>query len=181
MSKEHKKISKWLSLILRHKPEAVGIALDNEGWAELDTLIRAMRKQNLGVTHELIEKVVETNDKQRFRISDDGKRIRASQGHSIDVDLGYTKREPPPCLYHGTACKNLHSIWAHGIQARKRQHVHLSSDIPTATAVGMRHGKPCILMIDTWQMHKDGRAFYLADNNVWLTECVPAGYITEIL
>ena len=170
-------ISKLLSLVLRHKPQAIGITLDAEGWAPVDELLDALRAHGTPLSHAELQEVVATNDKQRFRIDGAGERIRANQGHSIPVDLALTPREPPELLYHGTADRFLAGIRQHGLQKRSRQHVHLSPDEQTAHTVGHRHGKPVILRIRAGRMHRDGYVFYLSDNGVWLTEQVPAEYI----
>ncbi|MHB0936382.1 MAG: RNA 2'-phosphotransferase [Armatimonadota bacterium] len=170
-------ISKLLSLVLRHQPEAIGVTLDAEGWVRIDELLNALHAHGTPLSRAELQEVVETNDKQRFRIDDAGERIRANQGHSIPVDLALTPREPPELLYHGTADRFLAGIRQHGLQKQSRQHVHLSPDEPTAHAVGRRHGKPVILRIRAGQMHRDGYPFFLSDNGVWLTEHVPAEYI----
>ncbi len=176
--KETKKISKFLSLILRHNPAAVGIELDHEGWANVAELITKINaKKGWGLTVEQLDHVVATNNKKRFAYSQDGRRIRANQGHSIQVDLGLEAVDPPAILYHGTATRFLDSIMEQGLISKSRQHVHLSWDIETATTVGKRHGKVVILQIDCANMLADGHLFYLSENNVWLTDHVPVKYI----
>lgn len=170
--------SKFLSLVLRHRPEAIGLQLDPEGWLEIDQLIRAANERGNSITLEQLHEVVATSDKQRFGLSDDGLRIRANQGHSIrDVDLDLQPREPLDVLYHGTVQPFLESIRQHGLQKRSRNHVHLSADEATATKVGRRRGKPIILTVDANAMHQDGHTFYLSTNGVWLTENVPPAYL----
>ncbi|QQC63182.1 RNA 2'-phosphotransferase [Paraburkholderia ginsengisoli] len=187
----HAAVSRLLSKILRHEPEMVGIRLDRQGWVSVDELIRAIertaRNANASkrlrtlptVTRELILAVVATNEKQRFSLSQDGLRIRAAQGHSIGVDLGYADMEPPAVLYHGTAWSNWESIAADGLTPRTRHAVHLSTDVNTATRVGARHGQPLVLVVDAAQMHADGYSFARSDNGVWLTPAVPTAYLSK--
>lgn len=176
---ENKRISKFLSLILRHQPETINLKLDENGWAEVDELITKSAKGRMHFSFEDLEEVVETNNKKRFAFNEDKTRIRASQGHSIDIDLALKTMQPPDFLYHGTAEANISSILENGIEKRSRQHVHLSADKETATKVGMRHGKPVILTIRTKEMHEDGIAFYLSANEVWLTDFINAKYISK--
>jgi len=166
-----------LSLVLRHKPEEIDLTLDSKGWAKVTDLLEQLAKYKKKTTREELEHMVETNSKQRFRISDDGTRIRASQGHSIDIDLDLEPIAPPEFLYHGTASRFLKSIRQKGLNSRNRKHVHLSSDLDTATKVGMRHGTPAILRVEAQRMHQAGYKFYLSDNEVWLTETVPLQYL----
>lgn len=170
--------SKLLSFILRHKPEAFGIALDKEGWAEIESLIAATANTDQSLDHELINKVVITSDKKRFAISEDGLRIRAVQGHSTDqVDIAYTEKVPPSVLYHGTATRFLDAIHRDGLLPGSRQYVHLSNDRTTALAVGRRHGQPVVIEVDALAMYQQGFKFYQADNGVWLVEHVPFRFI----
>ena len=173
-----KKISKFLSYILRHHPELIDLNLDEKGWANVNEIIAKSANDNQGFTFEELNEIVETNDKKRFVFNEDKTRIRANQGHSIGIDLNLKPQQPPELLYHGTAQANVDSILKNGIEKRSRQHVHLSLDIETATKVGMRHGKPIILTISTGKMFKDGILFYLSENNVWLTDFVNPCYIT---
>lgn len=175
--KEQKKISKFLSLILRHKPEAVGITLDPQGWASTAELLTKAHYKGLPLTMGQLREVVENNDKKRFVLSRDEGKIRASQGHSIPVDLGLVEQEPPQVLYHGTAASNLRSIREQGINKKSRQHVHLSGDVPTAMKVGGRHGKPVVLEVNSLDMHRQGKKFYLSENGVWLTDEIPPEFI----
>lgn len=181
MTEQHKKkISKFLSYVLRHHPELINLNLDENGWANVDELItRSKRDPHEGISFEELDEIVETNDKKRFIFNEDKTRIRANQGHSIDINLALIPQKPPEFLYHGTAQSNIDSIFEKGIEKRNRQHVHLSQDIETATKVGMRHGKPIILTINTKQMFDDGIEFYLSENNVWLTEFVDIKYISQ--
>lgn len=169
--------SKFLSYVLRHKPESIGLGLDPEGWASISELID---KASIPITLELLNEVVTTNDKKRFAISSDGLFIRANQGHSIKVDLGLEPKEPPEFLYHGTATRFLTSIKEKGLVPKNRQYVHLSIDQETAVKVGQRHGKPVVLTIPALQMHKHGHQFFQAQNGVWLTDNVPKEYIHPI-
>ena len=171
--------SKLLSYVLRHKPETIGLTLDNNGWAKVDELLNQLKIHGHDIDAALLNEVVEKNNKKRFKFSDDRTQIRASQGHSITIDLGYTPQPPPEILYHGTAVQHLESILKEGIIKKSRQHVHLSKDTDTAMSVGSRHGKPVILNILAADMYKDGYHFYLSDNGVWLTDEVPARYITR--
>lgn len=168
--------SKFLSLVLRHRPEVIGLSLDEAGWADIDTLIR-LSQAHKPLTRALIEQVVEANSKQRFAISDDGRRIRANQGHSIEIELGLQPLAPPGLLYHGTATRFVEAIRREGLAKRSRQHVHLSADADTATAVGARHGQPAVLIVRAGEMAAAGHAFFRSENGVWLTDAVPAGFI----
>jgi putative RNA 2'-phosphotransferase len=172
------KHSKFLSYVLRHKPDAVGIVLDEEGWADIDALIAAAATHGEPLTRELIQQIVDENDKKRFAISADGRRIRAVQGHSVSVDLKLTPQTPPAQLFHGTATRFVQSIRAEGLHSSNRQHVHLSPDEKTAVHVGSRHGKPVVLIVNSGAMHAAGHVFYFSANGVWLTEAVPAQFIT---
>lgn len=169
--------SKFLSLVLRHKPEEIGIKLDREGWVDIETLLRHLKKAGRAITRTELDTLVATSDKKRFTISEDGRRIRAAQGHSVKVDLGLAPQVPPVELYHGTASASLDDIFAQGLVPGRRQQVHLSPDPETARLVGRRHGKPVVLRVETAQMHEDGHLFYRADNGVWLTDNVPARYL----
>lgn len=172
-----KSTSKFLSLILRHKPEVIGLELDEQGWAEVPELLEKAAQQNRHISRELLEIVVSTNDKKRFAFNEDGTRIRASQGHSVTVDLDLQQQEPPEHLYHGTVSKFIQAIREEGLQKMSRQHVHLSGDKETAHKVGSRRGSPVILVVRAGQMQRDGFSFYLSENGVWLTDHVPATYI----
>jgi putative RNA 2'-phosphotransferase len=163
--------SKHLSLVLRHDPGSVGLTLDAAGWADVPKLLTAMK-----MTREQLDEVVRDNSKKRFEFNPDGTKIRASQGHSVEVDLGYEEKEPPETLYHGTANKLLDVLIAEGIKKMSRQHVHLSKDVKTAIEVGRRHGPPVVLEVFARMMHADGHKFYLSTNGVWLTDHVPSKY-----
>ena len=171
-------ISKLLSLVLRHKPETINISLDEQGWTNVQELIVQLNKYNYAIIFEILEYVVKSDKKSRFSFNEDKTEIRANQGHSIDVALGYEAKEPPIVLYHGTAERFLGSIMKTGLQKKKRHHVHLSADTQTAIAVGQRYGKPALLQIQARGMFVRGYQFYFSDNNVWLTDYVPLEYIT---
>jgi len=174
-TQEIRRISKFLSLILRHKPEKIGLTLDKNGWAEVSDILE---KSNLKFTMETLEEVVSTNDKQRFSFNEDKTKIRANQGHSLKtIDLELAPQIPPAFLYHGTVLKFLQNIKLDGLKKMSRQHVHLSPDRQTATIVGKRRGAPLILSIRSGQMHADGYPFYLSKNGVWLADHVPPDYI----
>jgi putative RNA 2'-phosphotransferase len=168
--------SKFISLVLRHQPDVIGLTLDDAGWAGIDDLIR-LSQGHKPLTRALIDAVVEHNNKQRFAISEDGQRIRANQGHSINVELGLMPITPPAMLYHGTATRFVDSIQRQGLLKRGRQHVHLSADDDTATKVGMRHGAPVVLIVHAAAMATAGHLFFCSDNRVWLTDAVPATFI----
>jgi len=176
--KENIKISKFLSLILRHKPEIIGIQLDENGWANVNELINKINLSGTPIDFQVLKHIVDTNNKKRFSFNDSYTSIRASQGHSLNIELGYQPHKPPDILYHGTALKNVNSILENGILKNDRQHVHLSTEIETAKTVGGRHGKPVVFKIVALQMHEDNFSFYLSDNNVWLTEHIPSKYLT---
>lgn len=169
--------SKFLSYVLRHAPDSIGLILDAQGWADIAELIDRANASGQKLDLATLQAVAAESDKKRFTISEDGKRIRAAQGHSVTVELGHEAIEPPPILYHGTATRFFDSIREKGLVAGNRQQVHLSSDADTARKVGERHGKPVILTIDTRRMFKDGIRFFQADNGVWLTDVVPVTYI----
>ena len=170
-------LSKFLSFILRHRPDSIGISLDSQGWVSVDELIAKSQVAGTHFTREDLLLVVETSDKKRFSLSDDAHKIRAAQGHSVTVDLGLTPQEPPTILYHGTATRFVASILAEGLKPKSRQQVHLSPDEATAQRVGQRHGKPTILKVDALSMHRQGFKFFLADNGVWLIDQVPPEFL----
>jgi putative RNA 2'-phosphotransferase len=170
--------SKFLSLVLRHDPGRIGITLDAAGWVEVDALLGAAAAAGVALDRATLERVVAGNDKQRFAFSADGARIRASQGHSVRVELGLEPVAPPEVLFHGTAARFVESIRAGGLRPGSRTHVHLSPDEATAVAVGRRHGGPVVLRVAALAMHRDGHAFFRSENGVWLTGAVPARYLT---
>ncbi len=171
------KTSKFLSFVLRHHPDSIGLILDEAGWAEVAELLEKARRAGKALTMELLEYVVAHNDKKRFEFNADHSRIRASQGHSIAVELGYRPETPPETLYHGTALRFLESIRQQGLIKGNRHHVHLSTDRQTMLEVGARHGQPVLLTINAGKMHRDGFEFYLSTNRVWLVDHVPVDYI----
>lgn len=179
MTPANVKLSRFLSLVLRHRPAAIGISLDNEGWVDVNTLLDAARKCGTHISRATLDEVVFSNDKQRFAFSADGLRIRANQGHSIAVRLHLEPKVPPELLYHGTATRFLESIIATGLEKRGRQYVHLSATPETARNVGARHGKPMVLVILAARMHAEGHLFYVSSNGVWLTDAVPSAFIRE--
>lgn len=172
---ERVKISKFLSLILRHKPEEIDLVLDKNGWANVNDIIDKYKELNLDFN--IIKKIVDTSEKKRFQLSEDQSKIRASQGHSIPVDLDLQNVDPPEILYHGTATRFIESIKKNGLCSKERNHVHLTHDIKTAMEVGKRYGKPIILIIKATEMYKQGMQFYLSENDVWLTNNVPVKFI----
>ena len=176
--KENKKLSKFLSLVLRHQPELIGIELDEQGWANVAELRRKAAVYGKPFSMEVLEFVVDTNSKKRFAFTYDKRKIRASQGHSVEIDLGYEPKVPPEILYHGTTAHVVESILKSGLDKRKRMHVHLSADPETALTVGARHGKPVIFEVAAKKMEAAGHLFYLSENGVWLTDAVPAEFLT---
>lgn len=177
MSSRDVKISKLLSLVLRHEPGRIGIRLDQSGWTAVDGLLDALNSHGFPLTRGELERVVGGNDKRRFSFSEDGRRIRASQGHSVEVELGYEPQTPPQRLYHGTVERFLPSIKEQGLIKGARHHVHLSPDRETAGRVGQRRGRHVIIEVEAGRMHADGFLFYRSENGVWLTEHVPARYL----
>lgn len=169
--------SKLLSLVLRHRPETVGVTLDRAGWIGIDDLLRALAKYDRPLTRAELDAVVAESDKQRFVIDRSADRIRANQGHSIDVDLGLPESVPPVVLYHGTPTRNLQAIQADGLRNQGRHAVHLSANAETAHRVGARRGAHAVLEVDAAAMHRDGHRFAVSANGVWLTDCVPARYL----
>jgi putative RNA 2'-phosphotransferase len=188
-SAEVTSVSRLLSRVLRHEPELVGLKLDAGGWADIEKLLLAIHRASRAVgapkrlrslptvDRTLLDRVVLENDKRRFTISEDGKCIRAAQGHSVQVDLGYRYAEPPEILFHGTAAASLASIERQGLVPKSRHAVHLSSTSESARAVGARHGRPVVLIVLAGRMHQEGHRFSRADNGVWLTEWVPPNYL----
>ncbi|MDJ0576046.1 MAG: RNA 2'-phosphotransferase [Xenococcaceae cyanobacterium MO_234.B1] len=171
------KVSKFLSFVLRHKPETIGLELDPQGWAEVDMLIDLAQRKGMHLTRSIVKQVVATNEKKRFSLNEDKSKIRANQGHSIKVDLALIPQKPLEYLFHGTATRFVESISLQGLRRRNRNQVHLSSDESTAIQVGQRHGKPVVLKIQAEKMYHAGFSFFLSDNGVWLTNHVPPQYI----
>ena len=172
-------LGRFLSLVLRHKPEAAFLRLDEHGWADVDRLLAGCAQAGHPLNREDLERIVRENDKQRYRFDETGKRIRANQGHSVPVELDLREAQPPARLYHGTAVRFLGSIRREGITRQSRQQVHLSAETKTAWQVGARHGVPVVLPVDAAAMAADGHAFWLSDNGVWLCREVPWRYVLE--
>lgn len=171
------RLSKFLSYVLRHRPDAIGLELDDGGWVEVEALLRLGRVDGKAITRAELDEVVATNAKQRFAFSEDGARIRASQGHSVDVELGYEAAVPPAELFHGMVARALDGIRARGLLRMRRHHVHLSADRETAARVGQRRGAAVVLGVRAGAMHDAGFAFFVSDNGVWLTEHVPVAFL----
>jgi len=170
--------SKFLSLILRHAPEKIGLALDAQGWADIGQLLAHSAQHGRHISREQLDDVVARDSKTRYAISDDGLRIRANQGHSLAaVDIDLPPATPPATLYHGTASRFIEAIRTGGLLPGSRNHVHLSSSRETAVAVGTRHGKPVVLTVAAAAMQAQGHVFYVSDNGVWLTQAVPQVFI----
>lgn len=180
MSKKDK-LSVFISLILRHKPDAAGIELDEHGWANVEELIEGTKSSGRKIDMDILEEIVASDEKGRYSFNEDKSLIRANQGHSVPVDVELREQEPPEFLYHGTAERFLENIQTEGLKPMSRLYVHLSEDIETATKVGKRHGEPVILQVYSGEMFKEGNKFYLSANGVWLTKFVPAKYLdTEV-
>jgi len=180
-SKDHVRLSKFLSLVLRHDPNSIGIVLDPNGWTSVDALIERASAHGHPFGRETLAAIVRESDKQRFALSEDGSMIRANQGHSVQVDLGYEAAEPPLGLFHGTAARNTASILAQGLIKGARHHVHLSSDLQTAHKVGQRRGPPVVFRVNSGSMYADGLTFFRSANGVWLTDHVPPIYLERLL
>ncbi|OAI57358.1 RNA 2'-phosphotransferase [Verrucomicrobiaceae bacterium SCGC AG-212-N21] len=175
--KQTTKTSRFLSLVLRHQPDAAGVTLDEAGWVNVEVLLAGCARAGRPITREELEHIVETNAKKRFEFDADGRSIRASQGHSVEVDLQYESQTPPQVLYHGTASRFLDAIRAQGLVKMQRHHVHLSADPAATTEVGARRGRPVLLTIRAGDMQRAGFDFYRSTNGVWLVESVPAEFI----
>ena len=176
--KQQKRIGKFISLILRHEPQKIGLTLDDAGWANVNELLAGLKSKNHEISFDQLKELVASNDKQRYSFNEDQTRIRANQGHSLNLDLQLEAQEPPEMLYHGTATRFLDSINEKGLVKGSRHHVHLSSNESTAQQVGSRHGKPVVLKIASGEMYKDGYVFYCSENLVWLTDQVPTEFIS---
>lgn len=172
--------SKFLSLILRHKPETIGIKLDEHGWADVSELISGISKTR-PFDMKMLEEIVRTDNKRRYSFNENKTLIRANQGHSIPVDVELEKKTPPEFLYHGTGEKFVSSIDKEGLLSKSRLYVHLSKDTETAVKVGSRHGKPVVYRVEAGKMADDGYEFFLSVNGVWLTKAVPAEYLSKLL
>jgi putative RNA 2'-phosphotransferase len=180
MNRRQIQISKFLSLVLRHRPQKIGITLDEGGWTAVADLLEACGRHGFPITAAELQAVVAENDKARFSFSAGGSRIRATQGHSVPVQLGYEPVEPPPFLFHGTAARFVDAILERGLLKGKRHHVHLSEDEQTARQVGQRHGRPVIFRVHSGAMHRDGHPFYRSENGVWLVEAAPPDYLEPV-
>ena len=170
--------SKLLSLVLRHRPETIGIELDDSGWVDVDVLLKALQEHGTCLSLDQLHSIVENNDKKRFVIRDG--RIRANQGHSISVALDLEPVEPPAVLFHGTVSKYADSIQNHGLKRMNRQHVHLSPNVETAISVGRRRGKPIIFEVRAFEMYEAGHHFFLSENGIWLTEFIPPRFLQRV-
>ena len=173
------KTSRFIAFILRHKPESIGITLDEHGWARVSELIDGISKTH-PISFEMLEEIVATDDKGRYSFNEDKTLIRANQGHSVQVDVGLKKISPPSVLYHGTGEKYISSIEEIGLIPKTRLYVHLSSDYDTAVKVGSRHGSPVVYTVDTESMLEDGYTFYVSENGVFLVDAVPSKYIKRM-
>ncbi len=176
-TKQNKAISKYLSYILRHDPDDAAITLDKNGWTNVDILIQQVNDRFPMLNNTMLEYIVATNNKQRFAFNEDKTMIRASQGHSVEVELNYMAQEPPTVLFHGTAIENINAILQQGLKKQERHHVHLSENVTTALQVGSRHGRSTVLKIHSGKMHEQGYVFYISANNVWLTDFVPPEFM----
>lgn len=172
-----KKLSVFISLVLRHKPDEAHITLDEHGWANVEELLAGINDTGRKIDMEILEEIVRTDNKQRYSFNEDKTLIRANQGHSIPVDVELEEKQPPQFLYHGTADRFLESIMIEGLKPMSRLYVHLSKDEETAVKVGKRHGKPVVLKINAEEMYRDGKKFYLSQNGVWLTKYIEKKYI----
>ena len=172
-----KSLSVFISLVLRHMPEAAGISLDEHGWADIEKLLAGMNASGHRIDREMLEEIVRTDEKGRYSLSEDGAKIRANQGHSVPVDVELSPAQPPEILYHGTAERFAYAIREGGLLPMGRLYVHLSKDVETAVKVGSRHGKPVVFEVESGRMYRDGIPFYLSCNGVWLTKAVKPGYL----
>lgn len=179
MSNKNDKLSVFISLILRHKPEAVNIKLDESGYAKVDELIKGINDTGRKIDFETLKKIVKEDKKGRYSFNHSLTLIRANQGHSVNVKVPLTEIHPPELLYHGTATKSVDSILKNGLNPMSRLHIHLSKDVETALQVGRRHGKPVLLKIDAETMWMDGHKFYLSENEVFLAYHIPSKYISK--
>lgn len=177
MDKHSAKLSKFLSLILRHKPQVIGLQLDANGWAKVEELIDLVNQHGIAISYELLDAIVQQNDQERFTFNADRSKIRAHQGPALSVNLELVSEAPPPILFHGTATRFLSSIRLKGLLPGSRQHVHLAAEELTAIRVGQRHGHPVVLKVKAQAMCQAGYQFYCSNNGVWLTETVPPQYI----
>lgn len=173
-------LSRFIALILRHKPEAIGITLDEHGWASVSELLSGINASGNEIDMRTLEEIVSEDEKQRYSFNDDKTKIRANQGHSVNVDVELKNAEPPEILFHGTGEKYVASIKSEGLKPKSRLYVHLSKDRETAVKVGSRHGKPVVFEVNSGEMSRNGYEFFLSENGVWLTKIVPAEYLREL-
>lgn len=173
-------LSRFIALILRHKPESIGITLDEHGWASVSELLSGINSCGNEIDMQTLEEIVAEDEKQRYSFNADKTKIRANQGHSVNVDVELKKAEPPEILFHGTGEKYVASIKNEGLIPKSRLYVHLSKDRETAVKVGSRHGKPVVFEVNSGEMSRNGYEFFLSENGVWLTKIVPAEYLREI-
>jgi putative RNA 2'-phosphotransferase len=171
------KVSRYLSRHLRHQPERLGLTLQPGGWVDVEELLSACAAHEFALSADELREVVARNDKQRYSFDESGTRIRANQGHTVEVDLGLEPADPPAALFHGTASRSVDAILRDGLEPRGRHHVHLSPDMETASRVGARHGRPVVLEVDATAMAADGHVFFVTANGVWLTDAVPPRYL----
>lgn len=171
------RVSRFLSKHLRHQPERIGLALAPGGWVTVEALVAACARAGVPLSRAELDEVVARNNKQRFAFDESGTRIRASQGHSVPVDLELEPREPPAALYHGTGAGTVAAIQREGLRKMRRHHVHLSSDVATAVTVGRRHGRPVVFVVDAAALRRDGYTFFRSENGVWLVDAVPPTYL----
>lgn len=176
---KYTELSKYMSLILRHKPEIIGITLDEHGWAEVDDLVAGIAKK-YPFDQSMLEEIVQNDNKQRYSFSEDKRKIRANQGHSVEVDVELKETVPPEILYHGTGEKYVKAIQQEGLKSKSRLYVHLTDNPKTAKTVGRRHGIPWVFQVDSKKMAEDGYLFYLSENGVWLTREVPKEYLKKL-
>ncbi len=179
LTREQVRVSRRMSLVLRHRPESAGLTLDANGWVPVADLLAALR-----LSRADLDLIVENNDKSRFviaRRADGTEWIRASQGHSrrVRVDLDLPAAEPPDVLFHGTPAENLASILRDGLRPRSRNHVHLSADVPTALVVGRRRSADVVVLeVRAAAMAAAGQVFHRSENGVWLTADVPPEWLS---
>jgi putative RNA 2'-phosphotransferase len=174
------KISTFLSYCLRHHPEKVGLSMDSQGWVEVEELLKACKEKGYPISRNNLNEIVDKNDKKRFSFNEDHSKIRASQGHSIPVELGYEEKKPPVFLYHGTALHNRECIYEEGLKKMQRHRVHLTTEMKTARNVGARYGTPLLFKVSSQEMYFAGHAFFCSENGVWLTDRVPPEFLEEI-
>lgn len=177
---ENENLGRFMSFVLRHKPEVIGLRLDEHGWADIDELMEGMNRAGKHIDRAKLDEIVATNNKKRYSVSEDGKKIRANHGHTVKVDVELKEQKPPEILYHGTAEQFSESIEREGLKPMKRLHVHLSKDTATAENVGSRHGKPVIYEVASGEMSENGFKFYLSESGIWLTEKVPPAYLKRL-